>query len=410
MWNKIQFNKRFRYRRSIDISRYILACYAALIIAFMKITKQAYSEIFPIFELNQETNQTKNLIIAKQYCGDISAMLNPSLAEKAKQNAKKLDKCSYCAVNRPDPNSTSTVNDAAFAFLTGNQSANLLTWVRTLRSTGCKCSIILLMTEEFYESHHSSVIKDLENCGATIVNVSYFNHFRIRDGRVFSRLIFHLFLEYQSHNFDRIMINDIFDTIFQKDPFNKQMPSDKLSFSIERSVFSHNYYNQGYLYNAIGINAFSAEWSNRFVVNSGFVIGPGDMMNKFHKIIVEYDTFLTDIVMDQSFYNDIIYHKKFREIFVDFNATLYASAAYSVYELHPRSDGFLYDWDTKTAPAVIHQADRVCPAHSYVNEFCPSTNEHYKISLRPKYILQKCDQLKNPSDRAVIDSRSATIS
>ena len=347
---------------------------------------------------------------AKQICGDVEFFKNGHLAEIAKANAKKLSNCDYCNVVRHYSGSNSTENDVAFAYLMGNTSHNILNWVRTLRSAQCHCSIIFLVTQKLYDLHHESVWRDLSNCGVTIQVVPYHSDNIFNDVRMCRKIIEYVFAEYCSMYFDRMMFSDIYDSIFQKDPFIKNAPQDKISMSIERVTFANHDWEK-YFMSAY----FSSEFANllanakKFLINGGFVIGKGYLMAEFYHTVISLPKFFHKMSRDQSYFNFAVYGKVFTKIWIDFNATYYASACYSIYEQRPRSDGYIYDWDTKTAPALIHQMDRICPIVQLIYKTCPTHNKNYDSNYRQAYIMQPCDSLANRNDRRFTYSANATI-
>ena len=347
---------------------------------------------------------------AKSICGDIEFLKNSRLAQIAKENARNFSKCDYCEKIRTDPGSNSTENDAAFAYLMGNKTLNILNWVRTLRSSSCRCSIIFIVTQQIYETHHKSVWGDLQNCGVTIHIVPYNNMAFFSDIRMCRKVIEYVFAAFLAPYFDRIMFSDVFDTIFQKDPFQRDVPRDKVALSIERVTYQHQIWERIFMQETFSYDFGQKLFNyNKFVINSGFTLGKPELIERFYYLMVTSGRFFQPKVLDQTFFNYIIYTKQFTQIWVDFNATYYASACYSVYELEPRADSYMYDWDTKTAPAVIHQMDRICPLTNHIYKTCPAHNKYYNSEYRKSYEHQRCNALFNPNDRSYLDSRNATI-
>ena len=75
-----------------------------------------------------------------------------------------FSRCPLCNFQK-DKNGTSTKRDLAIAVLYGTKTYNVINWVRTLRSTGCKCSI-LFFHEPNYIYHFGVMAKKMLNdCG-----------------------------------------------------------------------------------------------------------------------------------------------------------------------------------------------------------------------------------------------------
>ena len=127
--------------------------------------------------------------------------------------------CDFIPQNkRPD----STPRDLLLAFASGSLS-NIVLFVRTLRSTHSQASITILLEEKLHVLLNQSERAFLRQCGCQII---YFN-LKNQPKTYLKNFLFQLsesFIRVNQHKIDRVMICDLFDVVFQGDPFHKRLP------------------------------------------------------------------------------------------------------------------------------------------------------------------------------------------
>ena len=101
----------------------------------------------------------------------------------------KFDKCKFCSGIHRDNESASSKEDLAIAALYGNAKYNVLTWVRTLRSTGCKCSILFLVEKDYLSIYNKNEINAFNECGVTFWQTIDISNSKLNDKRVSKELV-----------------------------------------------------------------------------------------------------------------------------------------------------------------------------------------------------------------------------
>jgi hypothetical protein len=328
------------------------------------------------------------LLLSEKIFGHQNIYENENLGSLKNSSYEKCILCRGIAYNKKSP---STNSDLAIAFLFGTAKHNVLNWARSLRSTGCKCRILFLVDSSYLRIFNKQELNALHDCGVTfwktkeaLPNVQI-NMMMLREFYILK------FLDEYGFLFNRVMISDVFDTMFQKDPFSAKIPNDSVAVSIEKVRFLNHTTNTAWLYN-LEPEEFNYEfWKYKFVLNNGFKIGPVDKMLALYKAAFGVDFIFRKNVNDQAALNYVYYNGLYKDIWVDFDALYYSSACYSVYELKGEKNGMIREHEAKTFPYVIHQFDRICPAIEHFNAICPSAGKwHESPKGRLDHIVQEC--------------------
>ena len=304
-----------------------------------------------------------------------------------------FSKCNLCNFSK-DESGTSTKRDLAIAVLFGVDTFNVVNWVRTLRSTGCKCSILFFHEQNYTDLFNRHELNMLQDCGVVwcSLRAAFYWNFIVDDPRTTKYLVIQNFLEAYGHNFDRVLICDIFDSIFQKDPFIADVPKDKVAVSIERSRLGRDIQNMVWV-QVIDPNWTYEFWKDKTVINSGFELGPPDkVLSLLHKMNQPEYYFARDTI-DQGIVNLLYYKGQLPELWIDYEGKYFISAAHSKFEQNPDADGFIHEINhTKNTLALIHQFDRSCPAARNLLRICPQMGTWHRYpSGRDGYFLQKCE-------------------
>ena len=133
-------------------------------------------------------------------------------------NSSKSKNCVLCNFASSDRKSDSTPHDVVMTHSVGKFS-NLLPFVRSLRSTGANCSIVIFVSLSDYKPY-ANQMKAAEECGVQFVYVDIPKNL-LKNSR------FHVFIPFyydfifkNKNKIHRILKCDLFDTLFQLDPFN----------------------------------------------------------------------------------------------------------------------------------------------------------------------------------------------
>lgn len=333
-----------------------------------------------------------------KYLGGPIKIEDPLLINKLRDE-KSLKNCKLCLNPKRHDLKKSTNADLALTFGFGDQIHYFLTWMRSLRNTGCNCGVLIFVSPGYLKFFTNETLKELQNCGANFLTL---NSFEGADERTLRNLVILSFLDQYGSFFNRIFINDIFDTLFQGDPFDEHLPKDKVTVSIERVTFKHHGWaieKQNYTDD----NFTGDFYSNKLLLNGGIFMGPSFKVYELYLTMFNPKIFFRENVNDQSILNYVYYRGLYTDINVDFDAHYYSSACYSIFEQHPRKDGKMYELNGKYAPVVIHQFDRICPLMIYDRDVCPAlktlnlTYLHKKWFGNPErprftHISQKCGE------------------
>ena len=132
-------------------------------------------------------------------------------------NSSNLN-CVLCNFASDDRKADSTPHDVVMTHSVG-KLVNLLPFVRSLRSTGSNCSIVIFISLSDYKPYKEQM-KAAEDCGVQFVYVDVPKNL-LKNSR------FHVFIPFyydfilkNKNKIHRVLKCDLFDTLFQLDPFN----------------------------------------------------------------------------------------------------------------------------------------------------------------------------------------------
>jgi hypothetical protein len=110
---------------------------------------------------------------------------------------------------------------------------NLMPFVRSLRMSQCRASIVLFCDAIVIHKFDVNITNFLSRCGVTVVPIGELADVS-RNKRLLVRNVILLdFLSHRLHLFDRILIVDLFDTIFQGDPFQTTFDRSAVGLNAE---------------------------------------------------------------------------------------------------------------------------------------------------------------------------------
>ena len=301
--------------------------------------------------------------------------------------------CKLC--DFPQSFSLSSPEDLAIAVLYGRNIYNIINWVRTLRSTGCQCKIIFFHELSYLLNFNKEELNSLNECGVVWCNlgVDILDKYKVHPTTT-RFLVIQNFLEAYGNYFRSIMINDVFDSLFQKDPFIPKLYRDKIVFSIERVQFGNHDWNMDWV-KAIDPNWSNEFWRKKYVINNGFEIGNPNLILQLLYAANKPEYFSKPGSTDQAVVNYLYYRGLFTDLNIDFNGTYYISACYSIFNLTPDDKGFMHEVSyNQTTLALIHQFDRICSVAENLARICKPLGEWHRYpSGRPDYYMQQCNSL-----------------
>jgi hypothetical protein len=115
------------------------------------------------------------------------------------------------------------------------------------------------------------LLDSLRDCGCTVINTgTLFSQdrnylFMLRNSATYD------FLRFRTHLFDRVILFDLFDTIFQGDPFTREINETMIGFSLETALIRGNHLRGAIILVGKEMSMEKLFW--RPVINCGTVIG-----------------------------------------------------------------------------------------------------------------------------------------
>ena len=269
------------------------------------------------------------------------------------QNYCKLSPPSYSSSNKRD-----VVLFSADSFHPGLELA-----IKTLRSSGCLCRIILLSSKKISIPHRSRKIfneLDVEikdDCKNPDPSREYIPHM----------LRFELELNWLLENekdIDRVFHSDAFDVMFQKDPFGSEITTKELLFILEPHCFRSCGWNLAWMKQCYGEEIMRDMMTN-FIICSGSIIGGIKPYIKLLKLMINQKEWKScwGSSLDQPILNYLVWSGKVKDSGINFDFTgcngnyltmqwcLLNQVVYLDQENHILSE-------ENTIPAFVHQYNR----------------------------------------------------
>ena len=159
-------------------------------------------------------------------------------------------------------------------------TCNLVLFQRTLRTTGCKATLILFMdqiaidnmdpdTLEFTKQMNTYIFLTPTPPGKGVRTKNYFAY------------IFKEFLRENEFKIDRVIFSDLFDTLFQEDPFNTRLPTKSLHIVHENIRNKLNKVNYMFMRKTISGFKFDNVTGEMKTINSGYAGGPVSLVKAY---------------------------------------------------------------------------------------------------------------------------------
>ena len=148
--------------------------------------------------------------------------------------------CKLCNFTSNNENSNSTKRDVVFSFASG-KVLNLVLFQRTLRTTGSNATIVIFLDYIAYQSIDKDTLAFSAECGTQII-VCREPEF-VFQNQATKNYMFHiayLFFKQNEGFIDRVVFLDLFDGLFQNDPFNDFIKHKVIHFARENMLNHFN--------------------------------------------------------------------------------------------------------------------------------------------------------------------------
>lgn len=209
-------------------------------------------------------------------------------------------------------------------------------------------------------------------------------------------ILYYLYITNCGKIFDNIMVSDIRDVIFQKDPFDFSI-NGKLNCSIESEEWpiGRSEFNANEIRDAFGVDALD-KLKDKLISNCGVTIGPKDLILSYISKMVELILAGTSsVIMDQGTHNYIVYNDYIKNIvFIKNNNGPVLTLGYEK-NVYRNKQNLITDKNGLVIN-IIHQYDR----HYGV------AKDYYSPQLRIKYLYRL---IKSKYIKKSIDNTSSYL-
>jgi hypothetical protein len=260
------------------------------------------------------------------------------------------------------------------SFATGPPQ-NLLSFIRTLRTTGSNCTVIAFVDEKTLSLCTNASLALFTNCGLSLINlgtVPLKYQTRIAVAR---QVVCYDFLHRFHRFYKRIILLDVLDTFFQLDPFTVDFTQDTLAVSTECIQYKRCPWNYAWMKS---IDPDHIDFYMELqVINSGLIFGSMKKLLQMLAVLVrlpDYVEFAMDKYdggIDQAFVGMVVY----REM-AGINATVmgpdsgYASLFHCQFAAHNADDEPIRSKNGNAVFSIIHQYNRYHYLIKYTRRNC----------------------------------------
>lgn len=296
-----------------------------------------------------------------------------TLNEIHKQMKQQRDKsfCKLCNKLKKGKNSNLTPRDLIIGVAVGERQKNLLSFVRTLRTVESKSTFAMIVDDDMMNHGISEQEKDLLlNCSTIFLNVGEVYKYR-ESAIVLSRnVMFLALLQNIWHEFDRVIIADMYDTIFQADPFTTEFSYTGVVATLENKSITRDKINSDWILRT-DPEFTDEKYRNHLIINGGLWYGGVLSMIEFLGAYIDYHIWFeySRLLNDQSILNMMYVDGKLPKSFTTDKKGYMVSAYMWRFDWRPNEDGMFNA--EGIYPVTIHQYNRVAPIRNYLPSLCP---------------------------------------
>ena len=292
---------------------------------------------------------------------------------------------------------------------------NAPAFVSSCRTAGCRASIVILADHEAATRYSAAFYDHLYNCGVEIINIGFHNITDRQDIFFIRYLYYEKFLRERHGQYDRVILTDLYDVIFQADPFFSEFARNKVYFSSEKTPLRENSYNVDYIYSCwknlslidpskmhIKTEEFEKKMLDGDIINCGVIAGGYGSILKFILYMQNIgnkntwrshadDQGCLNLFLRGNFFDDLFDYEidPWNSLMVNSMDSRYI---YSNYELQKHTFGDLPD--KNSASAILHQIDRNQFIPIETQRVCPTDLKDNDIFIQVKVEFQ-CEFIKD---------------
>lgn len=294
-------------------------------------------------------------------------LMFPDLAKAAADALKQTKDWSLCPLcKNPRPVEVhSTERDLIIIFATF-ESYRAVVPVRTIRTTGCRAKILLIVDET------TAVPKMFQDCGCTVLSMVMPKSATLNQRRGMRYPILRDLCPLIMNDFDRVLYMDGYDTVFQQDPFPATIIPNQLHYSPENHTYKTNHVLRDWRATAPHLNDMWRVFDDEEVICGGLFMG--DIRTMWRTGLMESAFFYRDfdyLCDDQTFLEYIIHNG----IYKAHNIKTYrdrelASILWSKDGYTKAGLGYIKQVGTDWYPKIVHQAMNVYDWRELIWQSC----------------------------------------
>ena len=192
-----------------------------------------------------------------------------------------IDKTLFCNFTADTNESNSTPKDVVIS-ASIKHAKNLILFLRTLRTTGSKCSIVLFLDKQCITNIDKETLEGAMSFGIQIIITPETE----ASGAQTKNYMGYIIKEFLRENYceiDRVIYADLFDTLFQEDPFNIYFPTNSLHLVDEGIINEYNGGNLQYIKSTCPSFKLTKKMNKTKTICAGYIGG-------INKLIIGYYT------------------------------------------------------------------------------------------------------------------------
>lgn len=339
---------------------------------------------FSKISLNNLTNDFSYFSLISDYSFNKS-WINDFLVQN--HNIESSKKCPLCNFQPPNKKKLKNIQKSTrrdlIMTIYVKRLYGMIVLARSLRTTGCQASIIYFVDS----SIHQQILNDLqsaklyENCGVTIINYGEPPE-PLKSVVNYRFILFSEFMKRFQSNYDRVIIVDGFDTVFQSDPFLNEWNPNVIYLALENN---RNSITRGWL-DRLYPNENLYDVLSKTIINNGVIAGFSQVMFAYLNFYIRsYDWNKWTDTLDQALINCLVYRNKFDNAGIKIEL-IHPGKGFlaSIYNSHGSTSqqklGLFDPINLKVYPSLIHKFSEPRQFASNVYAQCPRLNWQKKLN------------------------------
>ena len=322
---------------------------------------------------------------------------------------KDCNSCSFKPFNR---NSSSTPRDLILSVglksLDGSPP-----FIKSLRATNTNATIVILADTNTLESSDQKMLRILEKCGAVLLDVGAYSFESDDDVKDKRFGILYKFLRAWGSFFNRVLVVDLIDTVFQGDPFTSEYNWSKLNIGHENVQIRKENTTNNLIRSIPNLNY--SHYMKKHVLNSGVIWGNPESVTSLLEHLIQHlyannKDNNNQTISDQGFFNVVVHSGELKRDGIEYSIhgpnTAFSTIALNLNNITASDLGKIKHSKRKNPTILIHQYDRSMPLIETVIRHCPTDGLnatsfiriHYCDEFYQKYIVNRTKEIEKEEE------------